>query len=66
MMAYPSLKPMSQKEMAAEQQGWQAEADVRTLVEAAKICTDADRHKRAKAKATAMRQELENIKVYEK
>lgn len=59
------MEKMSQKEMAEMEKGWQAEADVRTLIEAAKICKDKERHDRAKAKATAMKAELENIKVYD-
>lgn len=61
MNAYP--KPMSQKEIQAQEQKWQAEADVHTLIEAAKIRKDPEREKRAMECLKQKRAELDNIKV---
>jgi len=49
--------------MRKQEQKWQAESDVRTLVEAAKIGKDPDRKRRAIAMQKAMLTELQNIKV---
>lgn len=65
-MAHAMSKPMSDKQYQEQEKQWRAEGDVRTLVEAAKICADPERHKLAKAKADMMRKELEDIKVYDK
>ena len=48
---------------AAQEKNWQAEADLRTLIEAAKICKDKERHKAAMAKKKLMMADLENIKA---
>jgi hypothetical protein len=62
-MDYAMSKPMSAKQMAAQEKQWRAESDVRTLVEAAKICADEERHKLAMAKVADMRKELDDIKA---
>ncbi len=65
-MAYAMGKPMSTKQIQDQEKEWRAESDVRTLIEAAKICGDKERHKLALNKVSAMRAELDDIKAYEK
>jgi hypothetical protein len=65
-MAYTMSEPMTKKQIEAQEKQWRAENDVRTLIEAAKICADAERHKLALAKVADMRKELDDIKSYER
>ncbi len=65
-MAYAMSQPMTKKQIQDQERQWRAENDVRTLVEAAKICADKERHEMAMAKVSAMRAELDDIKAYKK
>lgn len=55
------MKKISAADVKKQEQEWQAEADLRTLIEAEKIAKDGPRHKRALAKRDAMLADLERI-----
>jgi hypothetical protein len=61
---YPSVgQPMSEQEMREMELKWQAQRDLETLIEAAKIKKDPERKERAMACLKEKRAELANIKV---
>lgn len=50
---------MAKVDMGEDEKKWQAEQDVRTLVEAAKIKRDKPRHERAMKKLAEMKKDVE-------
>ena len=52
-----------QAEYEKREKEYRAEGDLRTLIEAAKICKDPDRHAAVMAKKKLMMADLENIKA---
>ena len=58
-----SVTPMTKAEMKKQEETWQAEVDLRCLIEAAKIRKDPERLKRALAKKKDMLADLETIKA---